>query len=645
LSALTHARIAAEFSEVFDLILRIYLRLAAATVLLGWVLSATKSLRPLPYLTCFFVITVIVVTLTLRHHLPRRLPLFHRRLLLWLRQRRMLPLIFALVFGLSCLGAIVHEPNNFDGLSYRVPRVLYWMSGNGWHWIDTPYFFLNCALPNFEWASLPALMLTGDIHAAVVLNLVAYLFVPGLFFRLLRVFGVAPRLAYDWMWLFPAGYLLAMQAGGLGNDLIGVMMILASLHFAARFAQAGGNGNLVDALLAAGFCTGIKLSNLPLAIFPMILLLKRPAQLASHKAALATGTILGAGVSALIPMALNLAYSGSVLGTTSGMVQVSKPVAGIFGNSLIMTVAACSPPILPQANSVTTMLERSLGENTTSWLKTNYANFTLKLNELPQEEGGGLGLGITFALIVCGWLWWRTRNEPTRQPDHHLARWQWVSWCGWLTFAYLVIAAKLGTGGSFPRNLLPWFPIALAPVLGLIGSEAISRRRLWRITATVAALSVLPTMFLTPSRPLIPVERMIALARSCGVKESIVDRARVVYQVYSERADTFRDIRRSLPENVTVLGLLTDGSEATASWWKPYGSRKCTYLLTPESVARARRAGVEYVAIRDSNCRDYFNQSVEQWLATYRGEVIATFDVRIVAAATPERYTLVRLKP
>ena len=373
-----------EVSAMFDLSLRICVRLAAVTVLLGWILSALHCLRSLPYLGLLGVGLITVVLWTCRSGPPRSLRIF--RLRRFVQRRRFLPQVFILVFTLSCIGAVLYAPNNFDALSYRVPRVLYWLTEGGWHWVDTPYFFLNCALPNFEWLSLPALVITGDVHADVIINLTAFLFTPGLFFSLLRQFGVASRLAFDWMWLFPTSYLVAMQAGGLGNDLIGLTMILASLYFAGRFAKAGHGSDLFDALIAVGFCTGIKLSNLPLGVFTLILLLKKPSYLAERRTALIAGMVCSVSISAFIPMILNFVHSGSILGTTTGMVQVDHPAAGIIGNSLIMAIAALSPPILPQANALTGLLERGLGESTVGWLKAHYANFTLKLNELPQEE-------------------------------------------------------------------------------------------------------------------------------------------------------------------------------------------------------------------------------------------------------------------
>ena len=47
------------------------------------------------------------------------------------RFRRPLPLIYLVVLVMVSVGAISHAPTNYDGLTYRLPRMLNWLSARG----------------------------------------------------------------------------------------------------------------------------------------------------------------------------------------------------------------------------------------------------------------------------------------------------------------------------------------------------------------------------------------------------------------------------------------------------------------------------------------------------------------------------------
>ncbi len=560
---------------MFDFLISLFIRLGTAAVLVGWLLSAIGELNGRGYLLAG-VPAVLLIGMVSRRDLPaphRRK--FLRRAAGWWRGRRLLPLIFFLTFALVALGSVLYEPNNFDALSYRSPKVLHWLAAGRRNWIHAPYEPINYTMPNFEWLTVPLFLLTHGFHAPVILNWIAFLVLPSLFFSLLRAFGAPGRTAHDWMWLFPSGYLIVMLAGGIGNDLPGLAVMLAALHCANRFAATGKAAWLFDALLAAGFCTAIKLSSIPLPVFVGIILLRGLRRLRGHPLALVSGTVLGALASALIPLLLNFKFSGSVFGVTGEQGQTQGMLAGVVGNSLIMLTTMLVPPVVPGADRISQFLENGLW-GLPAWNHSHYGRFTLRLNELAQEETGGLGLGITVALLLMAALWWRARRAgklTAARPQ--LPRWQRIAWWAWLGFAYLAVAAKLGTGDSFPRNLLPWFPLPLAPVIAFIGCEAAQRSKAWRTLAPLAALSVLPAVLLSPSRPLIPAEFILNLSRAAGAAAAAQDRIRKVYETYAVRADPFAPLRAELPPDARVIGLLTQGGEATSAWWKPYGSRRC----------------------------------------------------------------------
>jgi hypothetical protein len=262
------------------------------------------------------------------------------------RARRPLPLIFWITFALIASGSVLHEPNNFDGLMYRIPKVLCWLNQHHWHWVQTMDEEVNYTLPNYEWLTMPLYLLSGGFHLTVVINWLCFLLIPSLFFTLLRAFGVSGRLAHDWMWLFQSGYVIAMQAGGIGNDLCGLTALLAALHCANRCRTRFRPGLAADALVAAAFCTGVKMSNVPLAGFVLILLAGSGAQLRSRLLPLSVIAGLAMLVSAAIPMALNFTHAGTILGASPAwdFDEVKNPAAGLAGNTLILAASTLQPP-------------------------------------------------------------------------------------------------------------------------------------------------------------------------------------------------------------------------------------------------------------------------------------------------------------
>ncbi|PWU14619.1 MAG: hypothetical protein C5B50_16925 [Verrucomicrobia bacterium] len=676
------------FGFWFDGLLSIWIRAATAAVMLGWVLSALGALDGRGYL----IAGVIVVALLLAgwrgvfptsprddgclpgsagisareseqvdprgqdgpgrtcHDAPRYAALR----CCW----RPLPFLFLLALVLTVVGSILYEPDNFDGLSYRIPRVLHWLTEHRWHWANVPYQEINYMLPNYEWLTVPFYLATGSFHSTVVINWIAFLLVPPLFFSLLRAFGTPLGTAYDWMWILPLGYLIALQAGGIGNDLLGLTMILAALHCAWRFNRTDRGVYLFDAVLAAAFCTGIKASNIPLAGFVLIILLRGPGRLLAHRFALGVSIVLGALCSAIVPMALNWLHTGSVLGAPPGQDQVQELPVGWIGNGLILGVSMWTPPICPGAAHVSDLMERSLGRGLGSWLHAHYKKFELGFSELPQDSG--LGLGVTLALLLSVLLWavYSRCESKVQSPKSKVGQtaaarrsspqffpWQIGLYWAWLGFSLLVLLGRLGTGPAFPRNVLPWYPLLLAPLLARIGGEHISRSKIWRIAAPLAVFTVIPPLILTPERPILPSSVVLNVAAKCGVKGPALERARIVYDTYQKRPNPFGELLEALPPGLSTLGLVTDGQEPTSAWWLGRGKRKCVYLLTEDQVAQARaKQDPAYVVLRDRGCQLYFHSEIAEWVSTHRATEIKTAHIRIRAREEPATFALVKLE-
>src|ERR1700685_2791722 len=85
-----------------------------------------------------------------------------------------------------------------------------------------------------EWVSAPLIALIKTDRLLFLINIVSFLFLPGLIFSIFTRLGVRRRVAWHWMWIAPTGYCFLLQAGSIGNDLFGAPFALAAVDFALR---------------------------------------------------------------------------------------------------------------------------------------------------------------------------------------------------------------------------------------------------------------------------------------------------------------------------------------------------------------------------------------------------------------------------
>ena len=178
--------------------IRFYLLWAVACVLTGWTLSALHWLTLAGYVVMLPLVMIGLAWLT-RDPAVMTLPRIQRR---WGRARcrrfrRPLPMIYLAVLVLVFAGAISHAPANYDGLTYRLPRMLHWLSARGWIWIFTNNDRMNYAGTGWEWMAMPLLVLRSD-RALFLINAVGFLLLPGLIFSVFRQADITRRAAWAW---------------------------------------------------------------------------------------------------------------------------------------------------------------------------------------------------------------------------------------------------------------------------------------------------------------------------------------------------------------------------------------------------------------------------------------------------------------
>ncbi|MCX7888079.1 MAG: hypothetical protein N3B01_12615, partial [Verrucomicrobiae bacterium] len=158
-----------------------WISLCALLQVAGWGLSAVGQLNAAGYAGVLGAAAVVAILFYRNRIAALRLSALGLRKLVR-RFHRLWPLTFLLIAGLITLGAMLHPPNNYDALSYRIPRVLNWLAENRWHWIHTQDARMNVRACGNEWLLAPLLALTGTDRWIFIINLISYLLIPSLLF-------------------------------------------------------------------------------------------------------------------------------------------------------------------------------------------------------------------------------------------------------------------------------------------------------------------------------------------------------------------------------------------------------------------------------------------------------------------------------
>ena len=106
----------------------------------GWALSLIGQLNAIGYSVLGVVALLVLNEAKARRAVsfgpgPWRWRKLCRRFCCW---RRGFPLMFAVLALLVFLSGVIYPPSNHTGLSYRIPRVLHWLSAQEWNWIYSP---------------------------------------------------------------------------------------------------------------------------------------------------------------------------------------------------------------------------------------------------------------------------------------------------------------------------------------------------------------------------------------------------------------------------------------------------------------------------------------------------------------------------
>ncbi len=632
-------------------LVQFWIWISAFATLAGWTLSACGELNRTGYVAAFIVFAVFIFGARKNAGLGElkgfRFKKFCRRF------RRLLPLCFAAFVILITLSGIIYLPDNYTGLTYRVPRVLQWLAHGHWFWIHTTNYRMNDRACGVEWLTAPLLLFTKSTRLLFLFNFLPFLLLPGLVFSICTRLGVRARVAWQWMWLLPTGYDFLLQAGSAANDTFPTVYALAALDFALRARKSKNFSDVANSLLSAALLTGAKASNLPLLLPCAIVIATSswwrtmrgpiPARLA-----VCLLLMLIASVISFLPMAiLNTIYchdwSGAVL--EQQHMAANNPVMALVGNIFQYVLQNFCPPVFPWAAWWNEHAPQMAPHVLVS-VSNHFIVGFFELGELPTEDSAGLGFGLSVLLtvVVLAKLFYRQPlpaqepGSPTRLEGKTLRFWVMIS--PWLALLFYSCTSGMTTAA---RLIAPYYPLLLPLILVGVAPSKLMRSRAWHILVFGNMVLAFAVLITTPPRPLWPAQTVLARLVSHHPNSHSLSRAKKVYTLYSRRYDPLPGVRDLLPPNISVVGFAGGTDDAEISFWMPFGSRRVEDFLVTDSPSDVRKRGIEYAILTDMQIPQD-GLTLDDGQKKNHAELLATTHATLKISTGEQTFYLVRFK-
>jgi len=604
----------------------------------GWALSLFGALNPWGYSIAFLGSIGGLAIFGRPLLFSEGKPFFGRGRILHFR--RLLPKIWLALTILVFIGGLLYHPVNYDHLTYRFPRILFWSWEQRWHWIPSYANRMNYSGTGFEWMMMPQFVFLQTDRFFFLINFVSFLLLPGLVFSVFRHLGISPRVSWWWMWVLSCGYCYILQAAGAGNDSFAAVYLLACLHYTLKAKDVFSSRHLVLSLLAVGLLTGAKASNLPL-VLPWLtaVFFNRRHLFAPCKPALLASSLILTAVVSFLPIALlNIYFTGSFSGDphNSSKLKLSNPISGIAGNSIQIAVANLSLPIWHKPVSWDGLIPSLIKEE----LKLDYPRLETTTGEMQLEEDAGIGLGVAVAAAYMIFL--RLTASLTRShgaiPRNRPA--VWIAAAGFI--ALLVYMSKMGSE-SASRLIAAYYPLLIVGILLIASLDgAVIRSVLCKIIASLVMFSALPLVVLNPSRPLFPVNLVLNCLSHSGVSSDLIQRSRDVYDTYATRYDDFHDLRVDIPDTEKTIGFVHLGDDPEVSLWLPFGSRKVIDLTPGQTLAELQALHIHFIIVDNTVLTEIHHITIDDLLNPWSATIVTQKYLTIKIHRGPELWYLIR---
>jgi len=605
----------------------LYIAFATACTTAGWGLSAFHALTAVPFLLLCAVTTAGLAYFFLR---SERYPTGFS----WRRFRRPLPLLFFILAVVVFIGGITHLPSNFDGLTYRTPRVLHWAAEHGWLWIQTPNIRMNTRPVAFEWMILPEIYLFHGDRLQFLINFWSLLLMPGQCFALFRRLGVRARTAATWMWILPMGLCYPLQAGGNSNTSFAVTFIMAAVLFAFKARESNRSRWLYCSLLAIGLTTGAKAVNIPLGLPWLIAALPALWMFRRQFLGIAVFGLWGLVVSIIPISVINQLECGDWTGmkAENSVCAVDSHKTAFLGNIWLLAMQNSQPPILPVAKQLT----KQLAPYVPASLVSEFGNPEAFLFvEFQMEEGAGLGLGVMVLLLGSFLLSWRRHGAMPRGDPLAvgIVLGSWVALAAYMALSAIDTCARMTT---------PYYPLLAVALLWPRRQTAVTRSRFFLSLAILNAAATIALIAILPPRPLLPVPAIINALPARLKENPVIKRAQTVYDVYGSRGDSLQPIREVIPATEPVVGAIISPDAPETSLWRPFGSHRIVHVsqsATPNEIARQ---GIRYVIVSQVAV-ELKGKTISSWLQQNHLTPEASRTIHVKASQAPEEWIVVRV--
>lgn len=555
-----------------------------------------------------------------------------------IRSRWLLPKIWLFLTLLVFIGGLIYHPNNFDYLTYRFPRVLHWCWEQRWHWIDTVNQRMDFSATGMEWMMVPLFLFFQTDRLFFLINFVPFLLLPGLIFSVFCSLGISRRISWWWMWVLPCGYCYLLEAASASNDLPGAIYFLASLHYAFKIRESSSTKNFVFSCLSMALLTGVKASNIPLALPWLVTLFLNGRPLLKWKkpAVMITALLIAAMVS-FLPMALvNLHFTGNSFGDPSneGGLKVTNPVSGLAGNSLQLAAHNLAPPIWPRPIQWEKVIPHGLKERLTH----DFPRFDVMVGEMQMEEGAGVGIGIVICVGLMAGFGLRAFFAKTNLRMRPSALSMGIIAAALVSL--LVYMSKMGSEAT-ARLISAYYPLLIAGVSVLASLDgSILKRSLFKAVGATVMLSALPLVLLSPSRPLFPAS--LVGEHLAKAAPAFSTRFNLVYGVYATRFDDLKDLRAYIPENEKAIGFLQNGDDPETSLWRPFGLRQIIDVGPEISADELTLHHIHFVVVNGEALEERYHLTIDELTKKWAATVVVEKNLAIKAHTSWKPWYVVR---
>lgn len=556
----------------------------------------------------------------------------------------MAPFLFLVMAILTLVGGLLYAPFNGSSAAYRIPRVMYWLAAGQWDWIRTLDVRMNIAGCGMEWFFSPLILLTHTDRLLFLPNWLAFLLLPGLIFSVFRRLQISPRVAWWWMWLLSSGWCFIMQAGSTINDSFAAVYALAAVDFALRARENQKVGDVWFSMLSAALATGVKQSDILLAIPGLIALWPSRQWLFKRPLVSAAVSLLCLLVSAVPMIYFNLKYTGNWAGVTArawGNAELPSPFWGVIGNGFCLTAQNLKPPVFPLAKAWNAAMQHFLQTPAGAHFGgfEDFGRLSFGVGESAASLGASLCLLVLISFLVAR-HYQRTMKlaGAGSRPD---PVWTFLKWTPW--GLVVVFMAKIGTFEN-GRQLASYYILLFPLLLASPGQAVLVRQRWWTTVARLVLVLSAGLLIISRDRPLFPAQSIIARLEAKYPNSKFIGNIKATYAQTPAFMAQREYLRQILPPDETVLGFAPGiDCPAGSSVWLPYGQRRVIEVLPGDAPEQLRAEEIHDVVIEDVFLKR-LQDTPEQWLAQYHGVMIAHWNFLEDPYEPPKEFYLVHLE-